>query len=323
MARTLNYDPSSTRRIPPKRPGSATAATIAGRDPAGSAAGRAFAISGRMDKVIRSRRQLARIRALVIPPAWTDVWICADPRGHLQATGRDARGRKQYRYHAKWRAGPRRDEIRSPDRVCRGAARDPQAHEPAISRTSHLSREKVLAAVVQLLEKTLIRVGNDEYAKENQSFGLTTMRDAHVEVSGTRVRFPFRGKSGVEHEIDLDDRRLARTVRAVPRHSRLRAVSVLRRGRQAAGDRVGRRERVSQGDHAARTTRRRTSARGPGPCWRRSSSGHSRSASSDAEAKRNIVEAVEWWPSALGTRRPSAARATSTRRCSTTTSRAR
>jgi DNA topoisomerase I len=175
--------------------------------------GAGFRYIGPDGKVIRGREQLARFKAIVIPPAWTDVWICADPRGHLQATGRDARGRKVYRYHSKWRQI--RDETKY-DRLV-GFARA----LPAIRRrtrrdlrTPHLSREKVLAAVVQLLEKTLIRVGNDEYAKENQSFGLTTMRDAHVQVNGTRLRFVFRGKSGVEHDIDLTDRRLARTVRA-------------------------------------------------------------------------------------------------------------
>ena len=155
---------------------------------------------------------LARIRALVIPPAWTDVWICPDPRGHLQATGRDARGRKQYRYHPRWR------EVRDEDKYGR-------LHEfgrvlPSIRRRiardlrrPGLPREKVLAAVVKLLETTFIRVGNEEYARQNRSFGLTTMRDGHVRVSGSSVRFLFRGKSGVEHELALDDRRLARIVR--------------------------------------------------------------------------------------------------------------
>ena len=163
-------------------------------------------------KPIRAAAELHRIRALVIPPAWTRVWISPDPRGHLQATGRDARGRKQYRYHAKWR------EVRDQTKYHRmiGFA---QAL-PTIRRRTHqdlkrpaLSRPKVVAAVVQLLEKTLIRVGNDEYAKTNRSFGLTTLRDGHVDVRGDRVRFSFRGKSGIEHEVDLNDRRLARVVR--------------------------------------------------------------------------------------------------------------
>jgi DNA topoisomerase-1 len=156
--------------------------------------------------------ELRRIRSLVIPPAWTDVWICTDPRGHLQATGRDARGRKQYRYHPKWR------ELRDETKYHRliGFARALPAirrRTGADLRRARLTREKVLATVVCLLEKTLIRVGNDEYAKQNQSFGLTTLRDGHVDVKGGRVRFVFRGKSGIEHDVDLNDPRLARIVR--------------------------------------------------------------------------------------------------------------
>jgi DNA topoisomerase-1 len=164
-------------------------------------------------RVLRDPKELYRIRALAIPPAWTDVWICPDPRGHLQATGRDARGRKQHRYHARWRDV--RDETKYQGMIGFAEAL------PAIRRRTEmdlrkpgLPKEKVLAAVVQLLEKTLIRVGNDEYVRQNRSFGLTTLRDAHVRVSGARVRFAFRGKSGVAHEVDLDDRRLARIVKA-------------------------------------------------------------------------------------------------------------
>ena len=174
--------------------------------------GRAFRYLTPQGKVLRGRDALSRIRRLVIPPAWKDVWICTDDRGHLQATGRDARGRKQYRYHPKWR------EVRDETKYHRliGFARALPAirrRTDADLRTPRLSREKVLATVVRLLEKTLIRVGNDEYARDNQSYGLTTMRDGHVEISGARVRFTFRGKSGVEHEIDLNDRRLAQIVR--------------------------------------------------------------------------------------------------------------
>jgi DNA topoisomerase-1 len=154
----------------------------------------------------------ARIRALAIPPAWTDVWICADPRGHLQATGRDARGRKQYRYHPRWR------EVRDQDKY--GRLPEFGRALPAIRRRigrdlgrHGLPRQKVLAAVVKLLETTFIRIGNDEYARQNRSYGLTTMRDGHVRVSGSKVRFMFRGKSGVQHALELDDRRLARIVR--------------------------------------------------------------------------------------------------------------
>jgi DNA topoisomerase-1 len=162
---------------------------------------------------IGDEKQLQRIRSLVIPPAWTDVWICPDPNGHLQATGRDARGRKQYRYHTRWREV--RDEVKY-YRLSAFAAALPQirARVSADLKRAGLPREKVLAAVVQLLEKTLIRVGNEEYARTNGAFGLTTMRDGHARIEGARVRFEFRGKSGVRHAIELSDRRLARIVRA-------------------------------------------------------------------------------------------------------------
>jgi DNA topoisomerase-1 len=164
-------------------------------------------------RVLRDPAELHRIRSLVVPPAWQDVWICADARGHLQATGRDARGRKQYRYHPRWR------EVRDETKYHRliGFAQILPAvrrRTDADLRRQGLPKEKVVAAVVQLLEKTLIRVGNDEYARQNRSFGLTTLRDGHVEVSGARLTFAFRGKSGVDHEVDLDDRRLARVVKA-------------------------------------------------------------------------------------------------------------
>jgi DNA topoisomerase I len=174
--------------------------------------GRNFTYTDADGKAIRAASELARIKALVIPPAWTGVWICPDARGHLQATGRDARGRKQYRYHAKWRKV--RDETKY-HRMIGFAQALPSVRRRTNEdmRRQGLPREKVLATVVQLLEKTLIRVGNDEYARSNRSYGLTTMRDTHVEFKGERVRFSFRGKSGVEHEIDLNDRRLARIVK--------------------------------------------------------------------------------------------------------------
>ena len=146
-----------------------------------------------------------------IPPAWTEVWICPRADGHLQATGRDARGRKQYRYHPRWRAV--RDESKY-GRMMAFAAALPAIRERIDADLARpgLPREKVLAAVVRLLETTLIRVGNEEYARTNKSFGLTTMRDRHVRVGKKSVRFEFRGKSGVKHEIDLADPRLARVV---------------------------------------------------------------------------------------------------------------
>src|SRR4051812_364974 len=165
---------------------------------------------------VRNRADLERIRSLAIPPAWADVWICPNALGHLQATGRDARGRKQYRYHAHWRQV--RDEVKYGRLIAFAHAL------PAIrQRTSAdlnkrhprgLTRERVLAAVVQLLEKTLIRIGNEEYARENRSYGLTTMRDQHAKIAGAHVNFEFRGKSGIQHAVDLHDARLARIVKA-------------------------------------------------------------------------------------------------------------
>jgi DNA topoisomerase-1 len=171
-----------------------------------------FRFVGPDGRTITNAEELRRIRALVIPPAWEDVWICPDPRGHLQATGRDARGRKQYRYHPRWREV--RDETKY-HRMIHFAQVLPRIRRQTdadLGATGH-TRRKVIAAVVQLLEKTLIRVGNGEYARENNSFGLTTLRDGHVEIDGATLRFWFKGKSGVEHDVDLDDRRLARIVR--------------------------------------------------------------------------------------------------------------
>jgi DNA topoisomerase-1 len=163
-------------------------------------------------RLVRNAADLKRIRALAIPPAWIDVWICRDPKGHLQATGRDARGRKQYRYHAAWRTC--RDENKF-DRMQAFAVALPKirARTAADIAKAGLPREKVLATVVQLLEKSLIRVGNEEYAKTNDSFGLTTMRDKHVDVKGSTLRFEFRGKSGKRHSVGVNGRRLARIVR--------------------------------------------------------------------------------------------------------------
>lgn len=161
---------------------------------------------------ITSARELARIAALAIPPAWTDVWICPSPSGHLQATGRDARGRKQYRYHPRWRET--RDETKYARLLAFGEALP--AIRAAVARDlalAGLPRSKVLAAVVRLLEATCIRVGNEAYARQNGSFGLTTLRDDHVDIDGTALRFRFRGKAGKVHEVGLRDRRLASIVR--------------------------------------------------------------------------------------------------------------
>lgn len=174
--------------------------------------GQGFRYVGPSGNTLKDRRLIDRIHSLAIPPAWTDVWICRSEWGHLQATGRDARGRKQYRYHPDWQAA--RDESKY-ERLIAFAKALPKIRRRVAHdlRRRGLPRTKVLAAIVKLLETTLIRVGNDEYAKTNGSFGLTTMRDRHVTVRGAKVRFEFRGKSGIEHEIDLDDSRLAHIVR--------------------------------------------------------------------------------------------------------------
>ena len=176
-------------------------------------AGKYFSYIGLDGKPIHDAAELKRIRALAIPPAWTNVWICPKPNGHIQATGRDAKGRKQYRYHPRWRAV--RDETKYHRMIAFGEAL------PAIrarvtqdlARPGKLSREKVLAAVILLLDATSIRVGNEEYARENRSYGLTTLRNRHVAISGSNIRFHFRGKSGKEHRVTIRNKRLARVVK--------------------------------------------------------------------------------------------------------------
>jgi DNA topoisomerase-1 len=173
--------------------------------------GKGFRYSAADGRPVRDPRVLRRIRALAIPPAWTDVWICPSGRGHIQATGRDARGRKQYRYHARWRAA--RDRGKFERLAAFGAVLPRIRHQVREDlRLRGLPRRKVLAVVVALLDATLIRVGNEEYARVNHSYGLTTMRDGHVGFDGDEVRFRFRGKSGKQHEVSVRDRRLARIV---------------------------------------------------------------------------------------------------------------
>ncbi len=204
---------------------------VAGVDPATSAAvsglayvsdarpgirrvrcGGGFRYVGVDRRPVRDAVTLRRIRGLVVPPAWRDVWICPSANGHLQATGRDARGRKQYRYHPRWRAV--RDETKFHrmvafaevlPRIRAGVERD-------LARTG-LPRAKVLATVVRLLETTLVRVGNEEYARQNDSFGLTTLRDGHADVAPRRVRFEFSGKAGKRHRVEVADPRIARIVK--------------------------------------------------------------------------------------------------------------
>ncbi|HUF25746.1 MAG TPA: hypothetical protein VMM18_02095 [Gemmatimonadaceae bacterium] len=173
--------------------------------------GRGFSYRYADGSLVRDRAELARFRKLAIPPRWTDVWICALPTGHLQVTARDARGRKQYRYHPQYR--DMRDETKFERMIAFSEVlpliRERVERDIALPK---LSRDKVLATVVWLLEKTLIRVGRDEYARANGSFGLTTLRRRHVAISGARLRFEFRGKSGVAHSVAVTDRRIARIV---------------------------------------------------------------------------------------------------------------
>ena len=182
--------------------------------------GRGFSFVGPEGQLIRDRALLRRFRTLVIPPAWTDVWICPFPDGHLQVTARDARGRKQYRYHESFRE--RRDGIKFERMLMLSdvlhGIRERVEHDIALPG---LPRAKVMATLVWLLERTLIRVGTHEYAKANKSFGLTTLRNRHVQIDGSTLQFEFRGKSGVAHAVAVTDRRIARIVqrcRELPGH---------------------------------------------------------------------------------------------------------
>jgi DNA topoisomerase-1 len=175
-------------------------------------AGKGFTYLGTDGATIRDPARLAWFKRLAVPPAWTDVWICANKRGHLQATGRDARGRKVYRYHPRWREV--RDDFKF-ERMIAFARALPAIRKRVARdlRRDGLPRERVLAAVVSLLEQTRMRVGNEQYARENRSFGLTTLRNRHATVSGARVVFTFQGKSGREHTVSLTDPRLAKIVK--------------------------------------------------------------------------------------------------------------
>lgn len=175
--------------------------------------GHGFAYRTSSGEWLRDPQEIQRIRRLAIPPAYRDVWICPVPEGHLQATGRDARGRKQYRYHPEWRSSREADKFsrlmafgQALPSIRKRVARDLRPGAP-------MGRELVLATVVRLLDATLVRVGNDEYARGNGSFGLTTLRNPHATVRGTRLTLSFRGKSGVAHEVTVDDARLARIVK--------------------------------------------------------------------------------------------------------------
>ena len=190
--------------------------------------------------VITERKELARLRRLAIPPAWTDVWICPDPDGHIQATARDARGRKQYRYHEQYREARDRSKFR---RMLEFSEALPILRERLERdlRAPDLSRRQLLATVVLLLDRTLIRVGNDEYARQNRSYGLTTLRRRHVTIDGGLLHFSFRGKSGVEHTISVHDPRLAKIVqrcRDLPGQEMFQYVDARRKRQAVASDDV-------------------------------------------------------------------------------------
>jgi DNA topoisomerase-1 len=262
--------------------------------------GDGFICIGPDGKPVEDEETLARIRSLVIPPAWEDVWICVKSNGHIQAVGRDARGRKQYRYHPLYRA------VRDATKFTRMIAFSEVLPEIR-KRVEHdlklpgLSRNKVLATVVQLLERTCIRVGNDEYVRENGSFGLTTLRNRHVSIEGATLRFHFKGKSGVKHDIELTDRKLARIVRecqCIPGHDlfeytdaegnicRVRSEDVNEYLREIAGqDFTAKDFRTWHG-----TAQAALELEALGAC------------DSDTQAKKNIVAAIKGVASRLGNR---------------------
>jgi len=177
--------------------------------------GKSFVYRQANGQQLRNVKEIARIKKLAIPPAYTEVWICPHPQGHVQATGRDARGRKQYRYHANWRMDKSETKF---DRLLEfGAAlpsiRTKVKRDLAATSGADVQRGTVLGALVRLLDTTLVRVGNDEYARSNGSFGLTTLRKRHVDIRGSQLRLRFRGKSGVQQDVTLADPRVARIVR--------------------------------------------------------------------------------------------------------------
>ena len=250
---------------------------------------------------IRDAEKRRRLNALAIPPAWTDVWICPDPDGHIQATARDARGRKQYRYHADYRAARDRSKFR---RMTEFSETLPQLRERIERdlRGPELSRRQILATVIRLLDRTLIRVGNDEYARQNRSFGLTTLRRRHVEVKGATLRFSFRGKSGIEHDLSITDRRLARIVQRcqdLPGTEMFQYVDAFGRRQAVSSDDVNERLRELSGrDITAKdfrtwggTMHAAIALRTMGP------------AASRREADRNIVRAIDVVAERLGNTR--------------------
>ena len=248
-----------------------------------------------------SAAELTRIKSLVIPPAWTDVWICPNPNGHLQATGRDARGRKQYRYHPRFRQ--LRDDVKySRLPAFAQALRRIRRRTAADVRKRGLSREKVLAAAIQLLEKTLIRIGNEEYARANGSVGLTTMRDRHARIRGGSIRFEFRGKSGIAHAVDLLDARLARIVKAcrdLPGYELFQYVDEQGRRQTICSEDVNAYLREISGDDFTAKDFRTWS----GTVLASQALARLARFTSQTEAKRNVMQAISWVAARLGNTR--------------------
>lgn len=263
--------------------------------------GRGFAYFDANGEVIRDKAELERIRKLVIPPRWTSVWICPNPSGHLQVTARDARGRKQYRYHPKYRAV--RDETKFGRMIAFSEIlpliRERVERDIALPE---LARDKVLATVVWLLERTLIRVGNDEYARDNGSFGLTTLRRRHVTVTGAKLRFEFRGKSGVPHSVAITDRRIARVVQRCQELPGQELFQYL--------DDEGRRQSVDAGDineYLRRATGRQVTAKDfrtwAGTTLAAASLRELGPSKTEKQAKANIVAAIDQISKRLGNTR--------------------
>ena len=260
--------------------------------------GKRFDFVGPDGKVIRDPAVLERIRSLAIPPAWEEVWISARPRGHLQATGRDARGRKQHLYHARWR------EVRDADKFDRMAGFGsvlPRIRRRVTRdlRRAGLPKEKVVATIVRLLETTFIRVGNEEYAKQNNSFGLTTLRGRHVDVRGSTVRFLFKGKSGVEVSVGVTDRRVARVIKRceeMPGQNLFQYIDAGGERRTVTSDDVNEYLREASGQDFTAKDFRTWAATVLAACALRDGAGFE----SESEAKRTVVEAIDGVARKLG-----------------------
>jgi len=260
--------------------------------------GKGFEYLGPDRQVIRDPAVLDRVRSLVIPPAWEEVWISTRPRGHLQATGRDARGRKQHLYHPKWHKTRDADKF---DRMSRFGAVLPRVRRRVARdlRRTGLPKEKVVATIVWLLETTFIRVGNEEYAKQNNSFGLTTLRGRHVDVKGSTVRFLFQGKSGVEIAVGVTDRRVARVIKRceeLPGQNLFQYLDADGERRTATSDDVNSYLREVSGEDITAKDFRTWAATVLAACALRDAAGFA----SEAEAKRKVVEAIDGVAQRLG-----------------------